>query len=430
MIGALRDRARRRAPTSAARTTLGRLRWVLTVTFTATNAVGLLVLAWLVVSSDADRGRQRLDGELQRVTLAAIQRVGYQADAVSLRDLAGSGLSMQCPAFAVLPGSAAPFLGLRSLGKCPSASLISLNRTATRATRANRIVASDGTVAGGGHPVRLLAEPFYHGQAVAGAVVAVVDAEPESDRHERVLWLTAGGCTLLVLVLAFVGHLLSGRALRPASRTLDQQERFLAESAHDLRTPLAAMRALTETALDQPRQRGELLPRTVALAARMSRMVDDLLIRARLAAGVEQVRRQPVRLDQLVESVVESTPQTDGAQIGLTTQPSTVSADPTLVQRAVGNLIDNALKYGRRPGEPATVTVTVVDGRVIVADNGPGMHQPLDAAPFDGVAAGTGDSTGLGLSIVRWIAEAHDGALRVYNPPGGGAVFELVLGRP
>jgi len=406
VTGALRDRARRRAPTSAARTTLGRLRWVLTVTFTATNAVGLLVLAGLVVSQDADRGRQRLDGELQRVTLAAIQRVGYQGDAVSLRDLAGSGLSMQCPAFAVLPGSA------------------------TRATSTNRIVTSDGTVAAGGHPVRLLAEPFYHGQAVAGAVVAVVDAEPESDRHERVLWLTAGGCTLLVLVLAFIGHLLSGRALRPASRTLDQQERFLAESAHDLRTPLAAMRALTETALDQPRQRGELLPRTVALAARMSRMVDDLLIRARLAAGVEQVRRQPVRLDQLVESVVESTPQADGAQLRLSTQPSTVSADPTLVQRAVGNLIDNALKYGRRPGEPATVTVTVADGRVIVADNGPGMHQPLDAAPFDGVAAGTADSTGLGLSIVRWIAEAHDGALRVHNPPGGGAVFELVLGRP
>ncbi|HEY3632716.1 MAG TPA: HAMP domain-containing sensor histidine kinase [Jatrophihabitantaceae bacterium] len=423
-----RARTRRQGqPTTAARTTLGRLRWVLTVTFTATNAVGLLLLAWLVVSSDADRGRQRLDGELQRVTLAAIQRLSYQGDAVALDNLANSGLSLQCPGFVVLPGSATPFLGLRSQGKCASASLLALNQAATQATRANRIIASDGKVAGGGHPVRMLAEPFYNGKTVAGAVVAVVDASGEAARHQHVLWVVAGGCTGLILVLAFVGHLLSGRAMRPASQTLDQQERFLAESAHDLRTPLAAMRALAETALDQPAQRGELLPRVGALATRMSRMVDDLLVRARLAAGVEQVRRQPVRLDQLVESTVDSTPTTDDAQLRLTAQPSTVWADPMLVQRAVGNLIDNALKYGRQPGQPATVTVTVANGVVVVADEGPGMQAPLDAASFDGVVSGTSGSSGLGLSIVRWIADAHGGMLRVHNPPWGGAVFELVL---
>lgn len=425
MIPALRHRA----PSTAARATLGRLRWVLTVTFTATNAVGLLVLAWLVVSSDADRGRQRLDGELQRVTLAAIQRVSYQADSVSLTGLAQSGLSQQCPGFAVLPGSAPPFVGLPSIGKCPSASLITLNRAATRATRANRIVTSDGTVAAGGHPVRMMAEPFYHGPEVAGAVVAIVDAGPENARHERVLWLTAGGCTVLVLVLAFVGHLLSGRAMRPASATLDQQELFLAESAHDLKGPLASMHGLTQTALDDPRRRGEVLPRILEISSGMGRMVEDLLIRARLAAGVAQVRREPVRLDQLVEDVVQNTPRADDTYIEVRTQPDIAVIDPTLVRRAVGNLINNAITHGRRPGQPANIIVTVTGGRVFVADSGPGMHRPLDAAPFDGVAAGTTDSTGLGLSIVRWIAEAHDGALRVHNPPGGGAVFELALRR-
>ena len=416
----------RRGSTTAARTTLRRLRRVLTVVFTATNAVGLLLLTSLSVRSDAQSGRQRLDGELRRVTLAAIQRLDYQAGAVSLTNLDGSGLSLQCPAFAVLPGSAAPFLGLQSRSDCMSASLATLNRIATRATESNGIVVADGTAASGGHPVRLLAEPFYRGQTVAGAVIAVLDAEPEGDRHERVVLLTALGATAVIGVLALVGHLVSGRAMRPAANTLEQQERFLAESAHDLRTPLAALRALAETALDNPGQRGELLPRTVALAVRMGGIVDDLLIRARLAAGVEQVRRLPVRLDQLVAGVVENT-QAGGASISLTTAETTVWADPTLVQRAVGNLLDNALKYGRRPGASPVVTITVADGRVWVADGGPGMHGRLDAEPFDGVAAGSTASTGLGLSIVRWIADAHGGSLHVHNPPDGGAVFVLTL---
>ncbi|PZS30217.1 MAG: sensor histidine kinase [Pseudonocardiales bacterium] len=411
---------------TAARRALRRLRRVLTVVFTATNALGLLVLTVLAVRSDADSGEQRLDGELRRVTLAAIQRLDYQADAVSLINLDGSGLSQQCPAFAVLPGSAAPFLGLQSEHDCTSAPLATLNRMALRATEGNQIVVGDATDTGGGHPVRMLAEPFYRGKAVKGAVVAIVDAGPERDRHNRFVLYLALGSIAAIGILALVGHLVSGRAMRPAANTLDQQERFLAESAHDLRTPLAAMRALAETALDNPRQRGELLPRTVALAVRMGAIVDDLLIRARLAAGVVQVHRQPVRLDQLVAGVVENTPAPPGA-LQLTAAESTVSADPTLVQRAVGNLIDNALKYGRQPGAPPLVTVTVADGRVWVADAGPGMRRPLDSAPFDGVAAGSAGASGLGLSIVRWIADAHGGALRVYNPPSGGAVFELAL---
>jgi signal transduction histidine kinase len=416
---------RRAAPRSAARTTLRRLRWLLTAVFTAVNALGLLLFAWLAVRSDAQQGRQRLDGELQRVTLAAIQRLGFQADAVSLSDLAASGLSLQCPGFAVLPGGAEPFLGLQSQGNCVSAPLSTLNQVATAATRGNRIVSVDGSA--GHRRVRMLAEPFYHGKAVVGAVVATVDAQPEADRHRGVVFLTGLGCTILILGLAGLGHLVSGGAIRPAASTLDQQELFLAESAHDLRTPVAALRALAETALDRPDQRGELLPRTVALAQRMGSIIDDLLIRARLAAGVEHLNRQPIRLDQLVAGVIDNTPA-DGGQITVQATASTVSADPTLVQRAVGNLLDNALKYGRWPGQPAFIDVTVTGARVIVSDHGPGMTASLSPTPFGSSSGGAAGSTGLGLSIVRWIAEAHDGSLTVHNGPDGGAVFELTLG--
>ena len=412
---------KKQATVSAARATLRRLRWLLAALFTVTNALGLILFAWLAVRSDAQRGRQQLDGDLSRVTLAVIQRLGNSGGAVSVSDVAGSGLTRQCPGFAVLPGGAAPFLGLQS-GGCLSAPLATLNGIATRAVHSNRDVASDGDAAG--RSVRILAEPFHDPSGtVEGAVVATVDAEPVAERHERMLALTVTGCVIVIIGLGGAGYLLAGRTMRPAANTLEQQELLLAESAHDLRTPVAALRALAETALDNPDQRAALLPRTVSLSRRMGSIIDDLLTRARLAAGVQQLRLQPVRLDQLVAGVVENTPAGD-AQIAFAAAESTVSADPALLQRAIGNLLDNALRHGHPPDRPAVVEVSVADGWVRVADQGPGLAQPLQSAPF---ARAGSNSTGLGLSIVRWIADAHGGSLQVHNAPSGGAVFELSL---
>ncbi|HVX46883.1 MAG TPA: HAMP domain-containing sensor histidine kinase [Mycobacteriales bacterium] len=404
---------------SAAGSTLWRLRWLLAALFTAINAVGLVVFAWLAVRADDARGRQQLDGRLQQVTLAAIQRLSYSGDAVSFAGLAGSGLTRQCPGFVVLPGGAKPFLGLPGNQDCLSAPLIDLNRAATRAVHSNQIVVSNSSA--DGKPVRILADPFYrdNGAPAGGAVVATVDAGGQVSRHHRVVLLTVVGCGVVIVGLGVAGYLVAGRAMRPAANTLEQQERLLAESAHDLRTPVASLRALAETALHNPDQRPALLPRTVSLAGRMGDIIDDLLTRARLAAGVEQLNLQPVRLDQLVAGIVENTPAPD-AEVTLELAESTVSADPMLVQRAVGNLLDNALRYGHEPGRPAQVLVAVEGGRVTVADRGPGLSGAAPAADRSG-------SNGLGLSIVRWVAEAHGGTLRVGSAAGGGAVFQLCL---
>jgi two-component system, OmpR family, sensor kinase len=158
----------------------------------------------------------------------------------------------------------------------------------------------------------------------------------------------------------------------------------------------------------------------------MGDIIDGLLVRARLAAGVEQLAVQPVWLDQLVAGVVEDLP-TDGARISLVTAPSMVRADPTLLQRAIGNLLDNAMRHGRAPGAAAAiVTVTVADGRVTVADQGPGIDPAVGEDLFDRFTSG-GGSSGLGLSIVRWVALSHGGDLKVHNADEGGAIFEFRL---
>ncbi|OLR95285.1 sensor histidine kinase [Actinokineospora bangkokensis] len=404
---------------------LRRLRLVLTLVFTTANTAALVVFAWLSLAADQREGEQRLDAELDRTTGIVSRLVKDDGGVLVTAAVNDDEVDQSCPQFAVVAQG-----GTRSSGRqCVPVDPSVVTALAQQATTSGRRLSGYQNATDGGL-VRIAVEPFRMktGQ-YAGAVVAIADAEPEQDRHDRMVLLVVIGCALAVGVLGLGGHVLSGRAIRPAAAALEQQEVLLAETAHDLRTPVAALRALAETALRNPGERAELLPRTVRLAARMGGIIDGLLVRARLAAGVDRLALQPVWLDQLVAGVVEETPS-EGASVTLTAAPSKVVIDPMLVQRAIGNLLDNALRYGRQPNQLAIVHITVANGRVTVADHGPGVDAALAEEVFDRFrttsSSGSGAS-GLGLSIVRWVAQSHGGSLAVHNAEEGGAIFELIL---
>jgi signal transduction histidine kinase len=397
-------------------------RWI-TVWSCLAAAIGMLVLGTLLVRSDSARREAAIDAELRRVTSTVSRLVRYDGT-VTTAAIRRDPLDDSCPQFAVLPGRAVRFSGHFSR-ECVPVDRVLLAEVAERAALSGRLVTLDA-IAGDGRRVRVGAEPFRQpdGQAI-GAVVAVADAAPADAAHRRVVLVLVAGCVALLVAIGVAGRLLAARALRPVATALEQQEVLLADTAHDLRTPVAALRALAEAALLNPGHRGELLPRTVELAQRMGTIIEGVLVRARLAAGVQTLDREPVWLDQLVSAVVDETPAEE-AEVTVTTAPSRVDADAALVRRAVGNLLDNALRHGRAPGQRAFVHITVAGGRVMVADHGPGIDPALTGTAFDRFHS-TGGSSGLGLSIVRWVAEAHGGVLRVYNAEEGGAIFELAL---
>jgi signal transduction histidine kinase len=398
------------------------LRWRLTAIFTAMNTIGLVVLAPLVIFLDADRGRASIDNELNVVT-GPVLRLASERGGLDFAGVNADPLNTGCPQFAILPGSATPFTKHFSVNDCTPMDPAILDGLATQAVRDGTGLLADSHAVSGAD-VRIEVEPFKDSSdRYAGAVLAWTDVSDEIDRRQRVLAVVLAGCALLIGAAALAGYWLSGRAIRPAMAALEQQEVLLAETAHDLRTPVAALRALAETAAQDPEQSGELLPRTVRLAGRMGDIIDGLLVRARLAAGVEQLSMQPVWLDQLVAGVVEDT-VSGSARVSVVTAPTMVRADPALLQRAIGNLLDNALRHGRGPGGEAVVTVTVADGRVTVADQGPGVDPAIGDELFERFTSGSG-SSGLGLSIVRWVALSHGGDLRVYNADEGGAIFEF-----
>lgn len=422
-------RVPRRRVQRAATERLRKLRLWLTVLFTVMNTVGLVVFAPLIVEQD-EQGRESTQiAELRRVTSSMSRLIRAPGgNTIDTSQLQGDPMYRLCPRFAVVSGDES-FPIQRSPAPCVDLDDATLQRLTEQAIEHQDWLATEADGPGGTR-LRVVLEPYSEsGRQFSGAVVAWSDLGAQAAAHERVRLFVLTGSLVLVIGVALVGYWLAGRAIRPAAAALEQQERLLADTAHDLRTPVAALRVYAENAARDPDQAAEDLPRAVRLAGRMGDIIDALLIRARLAAGVERLSMQPLMLDQLVAGVVEDTPAAhpSAATVSVITAPSQVLADKMLVERAVGNLLDNALRYGREPGHQAVVTVTVADGRVTVADRGPGVDPELtDEEMFARFTSARG-SSGLGLSIVRWVAEAHGGSLSVYNADEGGAIFEFRL---
>ncbi|MFG2639483.1 sensor histidine kinase [Streptomyces sp. NPDC048370] len=408
-----------------------RLRRRITALFALTSAVGLVTMAVLAVRSDDARWREQLDHAMNLDTTQAISLLVYDADdRLDTTDLVGT-MDTGCPQLTVLSvprdRSSGPVVDHSGERPCLVGRPADVLAVAEDALRREEVVAVDGRAVDG-RRVRLFAEPFFAPDAEGdegrdGAVVTLYESTEALADHRRTTWLLTAGCAVLVVLSAAVGHVLSGRAIRPALTALGQQEAFLADAAHDLRTPVASLRMLAETALRGDTDGTEVLRRTMRLADGMGGLVDGLLTRARLMTGVQTLAREPLRLDQLVEAVVEDTPA-EGHRVTVRTEGTIVVADPDLVRRAVANLLGNALAHGHAPGEPADVRVEVArkgrEATVTVEDAGPGLPPGVADALFERFRSGSG-STGLGLSIASWVAHAHGGSLTATSGESGGS---------
>jgi signal transduction histidine kinase len=394
---------------------LAGLRLRLTLLFTAALAVGLFVLAAFAVQTDSDLRRESLEAEMGR-RVAASSRLIYYSNRGELRldGLRDDDATTGTPEVLVLLGTGSePRLIFRSRGPHLPLARADLTALARRAVLREATVTATVEDRRGGS-VRLLAGPFYNDatELPAGAVISAASLRESGAAHDELIVRLALGCGVLLLLAAAAGYLLAGRSLRPAERSIDEQEEFLADAAHELRTPLASIRAVLEAAEMDPTTREQAIGRARAVSERMGDTVEALLTRARLRAGTDRAAPVPLRLDQLVEDVAG-----EALAVGTATlraEPSVVTGEPSLLRIAVRNLLDNALRHGREEGDPP-VELTVRAGVVEVADRGPGL--PAEAAR----------GGGLGLSIARRIAVESAGSLEAEQRPGGGALLRLRL---
>ncbi len=260
------------------------------------------------------------------------------------------------------------------------------------------------------------------------AIVAFIDRfefdQDAADLRNRI----ALGALGAVIAVAGIGWWVAGRSLRPTRRVLAQQRDFIADAAHELRTPLAVIQASASQTLSRPReaeQYREALEEIADAADRASGGVNELLEFARLEAGQALPRLAPLRLDFLAEEVVASIRVDDVEIAGDLNESVVVSADHALIRQAVTTVVNNAA--ARAEHVVLTVTTRGKHGVITISDDGPGFSDEALAHLFDRFHRGDrSGATGLGMAIAKKIVDVHRGTIEAGNG-GGGAVVSIAL---
>ncbi len=219
-------------------------------------------------------------------------------------------------------------------------------------------------------------------------------------------------------------------------RLFDARRELVSWASHDLRTPLASLRALVEAAEDGLVEPDEYLPRLREQATTLTLLVDDLFELARIDAGSLTLELERVELTQLVPSTLRLLePEASARSIHLGCEvpsPSVVVAAPQQLERVLVNLVGNAIRHTPPDG---SVAVRVEEGpgevRVHVEDTGGGLEPGTTERMFERFwradRARSGSGAGLGLAIAKALVEAHGGAIWAENRAQGGARVSFSL---
>ncbi|MGB8020237.1 MAG: sensor histidine kinase KdpD [Candidatus Nanopelagicales bacterium] len=257
--------------------------------------------------------------------------------------------------------------------------------------------------------------------------------------------LSADDTRVLAAVATQIGTLLEREHLRGEASTArlerarsDIRSALLAAVSHDLRTPLAGIKAsvgtLRATDLELPEaDRAELLAGIETSADRLQALIDNLLDMSRLDAGALVLRTEPVALDDVVPRALAGFPR-ERVEVDVRVTLPLVLGDAGLIERIIANLVENAVRYSP-VDRPVRITAGTIKDKVVlrVVDHGPGVP-PTQLDSIFGAFQRLGDvpagqGVGLGLAVSRGFAQANGGTLEAEETPGGGLTMVLTLQR-
>ena len=269
--------------------------------------------------------------------------------------------------------------------------------------------------------------------------VAAGDALELDQRYPDLLFRFAIAALLALGAVALGGWWLARKSVEPVDAAFARMRHFMADAAHELRTPVAVLRGRADVALRRSRDPEEYRAALAAVgdeARRLGGIVENLLTIARADAGDWPIARERLFLDDLVLDAAAAA-RVLGANRGVRVEvdgleEAPVLGDAALLRQLLMILLDNALKF-TPPGGEVRVGVARRGNEVVtsVADTGPGI--PADQLPhvferfFRGDPARARGGAGLGLSIARWIADAHGARLTIASSAGAGTRVEILL---
>ncbi len=277
-----------------------------------------------------------------------------------------------------------------------------------------------------GRTWRAYAQRFTRGSRGEFVAVSMADVVEIDEQYPEIIFAFAAAALAALAAVALGGWLLALQSVKPVEASFAQMRRFMADAAHELRTPVSVLRTRADVALRRPREPAEYESILTAIsdeARRLGGIVDNLLTIARADAGewpivLEDVSIGDVALDAAAAAGALGAARHIRINVDAT-EEARVAGDPALMRQLLMILLDNAVKFSP-PGSEVTLSVGRRDGKVVVSvlDRGPGI--PPEALPhiFERFyradpAREAGMGAGLGLSIARWIVDAHSGELSI-----------------
>ena len=295
---------------------------------------------------------------------------------------------------------------------------------------------------------RTMLEATRHHEVAA--LVTRLETQPEVLSHELRLdgvsttrYLQVNALALRSADGARDGAILVFHDLTRLRQLESVRQEFVANVSHELRTPLSLIKSAAETLIDGAKNDPAIATRFLEIidkhANRLTLLIDDLLLLARLDSGRVELHLQPVLLRSLAQEVMDDfaiVARARGVHLENAVPAGLAAkADPDRFRQVLANLVDNAIKYGRAEGHVVASGRTLDSGRVELGlrDDGPGIPAEATARVFerffrvDKARSREQGGTGLGLAIVKNVIQAHGGEVRVESAPGAGTEFFITL---
>ena len=275
-----------------------------------------------------------------------------------------------------------------------------------------------------GNPYRLLAIPTYDVDSMdpKAAIIVVTNPTASNTAMQRLLWRSSLLFAGLGLLGVVVGGIIAHWSLKPLARYISDREKFLSAAAHELRTPLAAIKAVVEAGVVETEQPTVSLGRLGPLVAKATDCMEDLLLYARLDADRELINKEPIRLDLLVEKCLP-----EECEIKFDLEETIVQGDERLLQALIRNLLANSLRHAT---SPAKVSISLSNNVLMFQNDGEGFPEEVIAQSKGNLrVASSKTGSGFGLALVQMIMKLHKGEFILRNSKTGLAIAETVFKR-
>jgi signal transduction histidine kinase len=290
--------------------------------------------------------------------------------------------------------------------------------------------------------LRLHAQRFRLASGQQLVAVAVADQEELENKYADLIGAFVGIAFLALILVAAGGFVLVRKSTEPIERSFEFMRRFMAEAAHELRTPVTILRTRAEIALQQPRDPANYvsaLRGVEAEARRLGSIVDSLLVLARADAGERQIEKERIFLDDIAidaAGAAQIVARQKNVEITVKDfEEAPIEGDSSLIRQLVMIVLDNAVKF-TDPGGEVHVGVSMQEGAPTfsVDDTGIGIKQEELSRVFQRffrgeTARSRTEGAGLGLSIASWIAREHGATISLKSESGKGTKVVVTFPR-